>query len=85
MGNTVITGQFNGELEIVDLNSGDIASSIRPHMDLVTRIKKVGKEEPYFITLARKDNLCYVWDLRNMKEFVRYYEHPRHKNQRTGL
>ena len=37
------------------------------------------------MSLARKDNLCYLWDIRNLKEFVTYFEHPRHKNQRTGL
>lgn len=54
-------------------------------MDLVTRIKKVKEGEGYFVTVARKDNLTYLWDLRNMKEFVSCFEHPKYGNQRTGL
>ena len=44
-------------------------------MDLVSRIKKIGPAEHYFSTLARKDNLCYVWDIRNMDKFVTYFNH----------
>ena len=72
-------------MDLVDLKSGEVVLSIRPHMDLVTRIQKVEKRENYLVSLARKDNLCYLWDLRNMGQFVRCFEHPRYGNQRTGI
>ena len=54
-------------------------------MDLVTRIKKVPYSDYNFVSLARKDNFCYCWDLRNMKNFLTYFQHPLYGNQRTGL
>lgn len=42
-------------------------------MDMVTQIKKVPSAEHYFVSLARKDNLSYLWDLRNMTQYVEYF------------
>ena len=42
-------------------------------MDLVTQIKQIPTTEHYFVSLARKDNLCYLWDLRNLSQFVAYF------------
>lgn len=69
----MVTGQFDGHIELVDLKSGEIVQSIKPHMDLVTRIERVERREHCFLTLARKDNLCYLWDMRNMGRFVKYF------------
>lgn len=54
-------------------------------MDLVTKIKRFNTNDYNFLTLARKDNLSYLWDIRNMNSFVRYFEHQLYGNQRTGL
>lgn len=52
---------------------------------MVCRIRKVPGRDRQFVTLARKDNLCYLWDSRNMTTFVEYYEQERYGNQRTGM
>ena len=58
---------------------------MQPHMDLVTRLKRVPFSDTLFVSLARKDNLCYSWDARNMSSFVGCFEHPLYGNQRTGM
>ena len=54
-------------------------------MDFVTRVQQANQEGNQLVTVARKDNLSYLWDLRNMNNFLQYFEHPRYGNQRTGL
>ena len=44
-------------------------------MDLVTKIKRFNTNDYNFLSLARKDNLSYLWDIRNMSSFVKYFEH----------
>lgn len=58
---------------------------MQPHMDLVTQIKYIPTQDHYFVSIARKDNFCYLWDQRNLSQYVTYFEHFRHGNQRTGL
>ena len=68
-----MTGHFDGHVEIVDLKSGEVVQSTKPHMDMVTRIQRAGRREHCLVTLARKDNLCYLWDMRNMESFVKCF------------
>jgi WD40 repeat protein len=73
VGNTGIMGQFGGEIEIVDLSSMSIVQTLKPHMDMVTKLHSIKEKEHNFISTARKDNLSYLWDSRMMKTYVRYF------------
>ena len=73
VGNTGIMGQFGGEIEIVDLSSMNIVQTLKPHMDMVTQLHSIKGKEHSFISIARKDNISYIWDSRMMKTYVRCF------------
>jgi hypothetical protein len=54
-------------------------------MDLVTKIEKNPHCEHQFFSLGRKDNYCYLWDVRYSNTFVDFYNQNLYGNQRTGL
>jgi len=58
---------------------------MQPHVDLVTRIKRIPQKEHHLVSLARKDNYSYLWDCRKLDTFVNCYEQRLYGNQRTGL
>jgi len=51
----------------------------------VTRIKSFPTNRNQLLTVARKDNYSYLWDVRQLGSFVQCYEQPLFGNQRTGV
>lgn len=39
----------------------------------------------FFFSSARKDNFKYLWDIRNLKTFVKCYELKNYTNQRINI
>jgi hypothetical protein len=45
----------------------------------------VPQNDSHIVSLARKDNFSYLWDVRKLDTFLNCYEQPLYGNQRTGL
>jgi len=81
----VALGNFDRSIKIMATSSDDIAANLDAHVGGLTCLKFSPVDNNYLVSGGRRDNLVYLWDLRNPSSFVTYYERKGFTNQRLNF
>ena len=75
-------GKFDKEINLLDTNSDKVIYTIQGHVNGLTHVRFDPTNAHYLYSGARQDNLVYMWDLRNLSNFTKYFERESQTNQR---